>query len=74
MTEPAYQIVFDFDAEGDPPTVLILDNTTANTVVEVFEEPTCREGDWSWIPEDWEPGPLARGLCALMNCYPHSLR
>ncbi len=63
-----YIIVFDFDAHGDPPTVL-LTNEDGSAYAEVFEEPTCKVGEWSRNEEDWEAGPIAQHLCAAMNTY-----
>ena len=28
------------------------------------------QGPWSWDPEDWEPGPLARHLVAVLDANP----
>lgn len=54
------------DAEGEPPEVHIRDND--GVIVEVFEEPTCRNPTgWSWEEEDWEPGPFAQALLKMMN-------
>jgi hypothetical protein len=64
----AWGIQFDFDAEGDPPSVYIAAGDGRGTCyVEVLEEPTCKNGDWSWDDEDWEPGELAKRLLEFMN-------
>ncbi len=67
-----YQIHFDFDCEGEPPTVYIYDNGddrpgTSGDIIEVLEDPDCLEGEWSWEQDDWEPGPTAAAICKLMN-------
>jgi hypothetical protein len=67
MSKERYIITFDFDSKGDPPKVEIYDTRDEGTIVEVFEEPTCTAGEWSWDGADWKPGPLAAALLALMN-------
>ena len=62
-----YEIRFDFDTEGDPPHVVIVDTESGFDVLEVFEEPTCLDASgWSWDGDDWEPGPLATRVLQLL--------
>jgi hypothetical protein len=63
--EMMYSIQFDFDCVDDPPAVHIVDST-GKAVIEVFEEPTCK-GDWSWEPDNWEAGELAKRVVRLLN-------
>jgi len=63
-----YGIQLDFDEQGEPPRVFIADNHGRGTcVVEVFEEPTCTDGDWSRDDDDWQPGPMARLILDALN-------
>lgn len=61
-----YVITFDFDAEGDPPSVEISE-ALGPVVAEVHEEPTCTADGWTWSPEYWVAGPLALRIVALLN-------
>lgn len=77
-----YTFRLDFGTEGDPPEVCICDAQAQGViVVTVHEEPTLRpgrgepsdhsdSGRWSWEEEDWEAGPLARQILALLNDHP----
>ena len=70
-----WSISFDFDCEGEPPTVFIED-VDGTAWVEVYEEPTISpsvtdvdsDGNpWSWEPEDWTAGPIAQQIVEIMN-------
>lgn len=61
-----YELWFDFDCEGEAPSVLISDET-GSVVLEVFEEPTCTEPQWTSDSEDWQAGPLALQVLNLLN-------
>lgn len=69
-----YEINLDFDAEGDSPSVQIIDSDQG-VILEVFEEPTLLRGqwsaaidaEWSWESEDWEPGPFAKRILDWLN-------
>jgi hypothetical protein len=74
-----YCIDFDFDCEGEPPRTIICQDPGLQ-VAHVFESPTLKAelksgqpgnrdwpGPWSWNPEDWEPGPLAKKIVTLLN-------
>lgn len=77
---PPYSIRFDFDAEGEPPKVLIVDEQGYD-IAQIFEAPTIEggelvkvelgvyswEGKWSWLPSDWKPGVFARKVLTLLN-------
>jgi hypothetical protein len=67
-----YAISFDFDAEGDAPAVFIIDRQTTfgGQIAEIFEEPVCTAGKWSNNADDWQPGPLAQHILALLNERP----
>lgn len=74
MSGGDWMIHFDFDCEGEPPAVFIVDDE-GTSWLEVLEDPTLSdsatgkdsEGEpWSWDPEDWTPGPLATKLLELM--------
>ena len=65
----AYKIRFDFDCEGEPPTVMIV-APNGTEVLEVFEEPTLRpevEAEFSWEEVDWQAGPFAIKLLNMLN-------
>lgn len=66
MDEQPYQLRFDFDVEGEPPTVLIWADDVGD-VVEVFEEPKQLSKEWSWDADDWEAGPLAQQILDALN-------
>lgn len=77
----AFGIQFDFDQEGDPPSVYIADKEGRGTCcVEVLEEPKLKNAaqhlsiirdkpwkKWSWEDEDWEPGPVTKAIVNFMN-------
>ncbi len=65
-----YGIRFDFDCEGDPPSVFIAEDQRGSFVadiIEVLEEPTLKSESFSWEDEDWEPGPLAAKVLRVFN-------
>lgn len=61
-----FGISFDFDAQGDTPSVLIHDDAGFERL-EVFEEPILKTEEWSWDDDDWEAGPIAKQLVTFMN-------
>ena len=61
-----WSVRFDFNGEGDPPEVYIVDKS-GMAYLEVFEEPKCVNGEFSWEPEDWEYGDLTGKVLARMN-------
>ena len=65
----AYGISFDFDCQGDPPHVEIREEGgMGSAVLEVHEVPVCTHpSGWSWDDDDWEPGPFALRVLALLN-------
>jgi len=63
-----FGICFNFDCEGELPTVFIATrNGTGIKYSEIFEEPILKSEVWSWNPENWEAGPIAKQLVAFMN-------
>ena len=63
-----FEIVFDFDYEGEPPQVFVAYGGECRWI-EVLEEPALKTVDWSNDQEDWNPGPIAKALCELMNKF-----
>lgn len=75
-----YYIKFDFDCEGEPPKVFIVDEEGME-IIEVLEQPSSPLGrlvkgsslEWtwkgvfSWCEEDWQAPPLANTLVEFMN-------
>jgi len=76
-----YSIQIEVETEGDPPKVYIIDQS-GMAVLEVLEgdPPTSPlgkwvpkecfvewEGEWSWDPDDWEAGFLAKMVVRLLN-------
>ncbi len=62
----SYDIRFDFDCEGDPPTVTIV-NAEGTEIFEVLEDPTCAHpSGWSQYEEDWELGPEGAWLLGAL--------
>ena len=61
-----FYIVFDFDAEGDPPTVYIAECEDCYWV-QVLEEPILTASEWSWDDDNWKPGMIASTFLNYMN-------
>lgn len=50
---------------SDPPNVFIC--SEEGMILEVLEEPIFIGGDSTDRDEDWEPGPIAKRILALLN-------
>lgn len=73
MAKTVYDIAFDFDCEGDPPHVeiwVLKGKRLGPCVIRVHEAPVLKAPEWSWDDEDWEPGPFAKHVLALLNANP----
>ncbi len=61
-----FEVIFDFDYEGDPPQVFIAHGGECRWI-EVLEEPISKTREWSRNPKDWEPGQVAKAILTIMN-------